>query len=252
MNFRLSGILVVGSFVVLSACSASSAQETTAPSADNGEQRVWISRLPRPMPHMRHARMHRGNDMQDMDANDDGLISREEFDSHHGLKFDEMDGDSDGFISENEIDDYADAIVEEVMEDFDFEFEFDTEEFAREMEEMGEEMSRAGERMAREMHRHGREIERRREIYVVDERDIDVRIEEKKDETFARLDKNDDGKLSRDEYPGPDRRFNNMDKNNNGFVERDELKVLMRITNSIRPMGHRNEEIEIVISKDEE
>ncbi len=40
---------------------------------------------------------------------------------------------------------------------------------------------------------------------------------------FRQLDINNDNKISRAEFPGPDHIFNRLDKNNNGFIDRNEL-----------------------------
>lgn len=46
------------------------------------------------------------------------------------------------------------------------------------------------------------------------------------DEWFKRIDKNNDGKLSRDELPGA--LFDRLDANKDGFVTEDELKALWK------------------------
>ncbi|MCP3942638.1 MAG: hypothetical protein GY710_14275 [Desulfobacteraceae bacterium] len=40
---------------------------------------------------------------------------------------------------------------------------------------------------------------------------------------FERIDKNDDKKISKDEFPGPDKRFTKLDKNGDGFLDESEL-----------------------------
>ncbi len=39
---------------------------------------------------------------------------------------------------------------------------------------------------------------------------------------IGRFDKNNDGRVSRREYPGPARNFNRLDKNKDGFVDANE------------------------------
>lgn len=40
---------------------------------------------------------------------------------------------------------------------------------------------------------------------------------------IKKFDKNEDGKLSKEEYPGSDTSFNNRDKNNDGYIDRNEI-----------------------------
>lgn len=42
---------------------------------------------------------------------------------------------------------------------------------------------------------------------------------------FERLDKNHDGVISRDEFPGKDKAFRRIDRNNDGTISMDELKA---------------------------
>lgn len=261
MKSRLSSILVISSIGLLGACAASTAQEANAPQADNDERRVWVSRHNMPRPH--HMRIEKGHNLMDMDTNDDGKISKAEFSTSHAEKFDEIDANSDGYIEEQERDDFVEAKVEMAMENFEFNFDFDMsgfeedmEEFEENMEEFEENMERMGERMGNSWgnhrgRRHGHDGDQRR-IFVHEDEDIEVRIDEQKDMAMQRLDKNSDGKISRDEYPGPDRRFDNMDANNDGFVERDELKMRMRVTRSIGNWGQSEQEIIITIDEDDE
>jgi hypothetical protein len=56
---------------------------------------------------------------------------------------------------------------------------------------------------------------------------------EQREKRFKNLDRNDDGKLSRDEFPGQPARFNQLDRNGDGFLEKDELPWM----NPERPAG---------------
>lgn len=47
----------------------------------------------------------------------------------------------------------------------------------------------------------------------------------KRDGKFQRLDKNHDGVISRDEFPGKDKAFARLDRNNDGVISLDELKA---------------------------
>ena len=59
---------------------------------------------------------------------------------------------------------------------------------------------------------------------------------------ILRSDKNGDGKISREEFRGPDFGFNRLDKNENGFVEADELGDLhQRRLNDPKSMKERLE-----------
>jgi len=44
----------------------------------------------------------------------------------------------------------------------------------------------------------------------------------KKGNFIQNFDKNDDGKVSKDEFPGPDKAFDRLDKNQDGYVDASE------------------------------
>jgi Ca2+-binding EF-hand superfamily protein len=47
-------------------------------------------------------------------------------------------------------------------------------------------------------------------------------ISEGKQSYLFKHDKDNDGKLSKDEFPGSDKAFNNLDKNQDGYIDKDE------------------------------
>ena len=51
--------------------------------------------------------------------------------------------------------------------------------------------------------------------------------------TIDRYDTDDDGQLSRDEFPGTDERFDHLDANDDGYITPDELHLTT--TEAIRP-----------------
>lgn len=44
-----------------------------------------------------------------------------------------------------------------------------------------------------------------------------------KEQLFMKFDKDNDGKLSKEEFPGPDNHFTQFDKNSDGYLEKDEM-----------------------------
>lgn len=264
MNSRFSILMTVASMGILSACAASVAQETSTPQTDNeSSERHFVIRGGR-------------GDRQGMmlvhsDTDGDGRVSREEFAAKHQEKFDEIDSDDDGFLTDDEFSEFVSQRVNHAMHGFNSRYsnwgnnyemsESEREEFEAEMEELEEEMEALGD----EMRDIGREIGRsvsRSFVYrthpdgegrVESNASIEERIESHKDKAMEHMDKNSDGKISQEEYPGPDRRFARMDKDENGFISRDELKVRMHITREMDGFPPRMQErIFIKIDEDEE
>lgn len=44
-----------------------------------------------------------------------------------------------------------------------------------------------------------------------------------KEQLFSEFDKDNDGKLSKEEFPGPDEHFTRLDQNSDGYLEKDEV-----------------------------
>ena len=42
---------------------------------------------------------------------------------------------------------------------------------------------------------------------------------------IQKYDKDNDGKLSKEEFPGSDKAFSNLDKNQDGYIDKDEAKL---------------------------
>ena len=261
MNSRFSILLTVASIGVLSACASSVAQEASAPQADerNQERHVIIRRSG-------------GGDHQRMmlfssDSDGDGRVSKDEFTAKHHDQFDEMDADSDGFVDEDEFSEFVSARVDHAMARFDVatsgmdfdegemrEFELEMEILKEEMEEFGEEMRGFGREMAHSAGRDFRRDSRRVEggTRLSGEEFAELQLAHK-DAAMERMDIDGDGKISQDEYPGPDRRFAHMDKDKNGFISRDELKVRLRIVREMDGFPPRMQErVFIKIDEDDE
>lgn len=61
-----------------------------------------------------------------------------------------------------------------------------------------------------------------------DQRPNDQRMQGQRWLNFEQLDKNHDGKISRDEFPGPPQFFDRLDANGDGFITPDELERFRR------------------------
>ncbi len=261
MNSRFSILLTVASIGVLSACASSVAQEASAPQADerNQERHVIIRRSG-------------GGERQRMmllssDADGDGRISKDEFTAKHHDKFDEMDADSDGFVDEDEFSEFISARVDHAMARFDIatsgmdfdegemrEFELEMEILKEEMEEFGEEMRGFGRAMAHSAGRDFRRNSHRREggTRLSDENFEELQLAQK-DKAMEHMDTDGDGKISQDEYPGPDRRFARMDENEDGFVTSDELRIRLHIVREMDGFPPQMQErVFIKIDEDDE
>jgi|GEM_PF-3314736 len=205
-----------------------------------------------------------------LDLNSDGYVEREEIDEYVEMRV-------------AEAMEALDAAMANFDADFDVEFDFssdgdeywDDEEFEEGMARLEERMGRMGERMARVGERVGRAAERaarqatrhierefrnkERHIEVrrrhgeqgnmqsMSEENMEEMIERRKDRVMSELDKDEDGQVSREEFPGSDRRFARMDENEDGFIARDELRVRIRIES-----GAPHIRREIIIKDDDE
>jgi Ca2+-binding EF-hand superfamily protein len=251
MISRFSHFFTAASLIVLSGCSTSTAQEASTPQASEHKERHVIIRGGRGG----HQKMM----LLRSDTDGDGRVSKEEFSDKHLEKFDKMDADKDGFITEDEFSEFISKRVNRAMAgfekatehmDFDMgemeEFEIEMESFGEEMAEFSYEMkefAREASRSARRsVHRYSEYGDRSDTIVAESDEELSARFEEHKDKAMKRLDKNGDGKVSKEEYTGPDRRFLNMDKNEDGFVSRDEIKIRLHIVRELDGFPPRMEE----------
>ncbi len=122
----------------------------------------------------------------DHDANKDGKISKDEFPGPDEI-FDRIDGDDDGFISEAEA----------------------------------ETAAAAGERMRKNMHEGGEGGPGQGQR---GQRNADPAA--RWAAMLEHLDTDNDGKISQDEFQGPDEAFDRIDANDDGFITEDEAQAI--------------------------
>jgi len=200
---------------------------------------------------------YRVGDFGDVDANQDGKISKSEYlaydkdskrydqewrEDHWDEMMEKFDGNDDNQLEAQEIEDYANARVAEVMDKLEglhgnwvgeFDFDFDDEEFADRLEER---LEGTHERMAEALERlHESEEGLSKWVFEFD------RLPEmhefaftgphrfmfqgRDDVVLEKMDADDDGKVSEEEFlKSRQEMFEKLDENNDGVLDEDEMK----------------------------
>jgi len=207
-----------------------------------------------------HIKFYRVGDLSDVDANQDGKISRDEYLSYdkEGKRYDKQwreqhwdemiekfDDNDDNQIEVAEIERFAEERVAEVMEklddlhgnwigEFDFNFDdghfFDSEEFELRLERR---LENAGERMEEAMERL-HQSERHMEFVFKGLPELDAYafagpkgfiFRDRDDVVLEKMDSDDDGKISKEEFlKSRQEMFERLDENNDGVLDEDEMK----------------------------
>lgn len=229
----------IASMGLVSACATANGQtssDNNAPvvvssGSDDGERQVRVHRFVR-----------RGGDnfegiIENYDSNDDGKISREEYNARGNRgRFDALDADEDGFIDLAELESDLGGRMAERTERW-------AERMAERMERHGERMERLGERMERLGEEALADLDTNGDGEITEEdfgfsfdfdfKDFNFEFDGEKFEehmqaqrqrALKKLDKDGNGVVSREEFAArQNKRFDELDKDDSGTLSADEL-----------------------------
>lgn len=156
--------------------------------------------------------------LKDHDKNNDGKLSKDELPAGAQNGFDKIDANKDGFISQDELQKHAEAMADErpmLIEVVWYAIDLATE------PPTPDELQEAYDQLRKIDKNNNGKIEEQELKACRQER-----MKERVDGIFTALDKNKDGKVSKDEARGlwgDD--FAELDKNNDGMLDRQEVET---------------------------
>lgn len=170
----------------------------------------------------------------ELDTDEDGRISRDEYMSAKEVRFEELDSDQDGYVDEDELEDFIEAKMEmrmeamsERMEGRQFVFRGDRRMMEMDMEELENEIEEAMDK-----------------VEIIVERMAGPRmffLSERDGRCFEGLDENDDGEITREEFMARrDKAFDRLDEDGDGIISEEEMEKGAENFRGDRMSGPRN------------